>query len=187
MKYNLLLGTLLVLVMLFTSCGTPATPLPPNNNAWATSVMATRYAEAAKTIGTLGSPLPPTMVPTPRPTRARGVKIQTSFSQTYGTIIVGAQDLPVYIYTNDVQNGDTSACGNEACALEWPPVRTIGMPIAGKGVRQELLGTITRPDGIMQATYNGWPLYYAESGLTDAHGQAGRWFLVSAQGNPLTP
>lgn len=187
MKYALLFGTLLGLTLLGLSCSTPATsPAIETGGAWATSQMATRYAEAAKTIGTLVSPTA-TMGFTPQIPVTGGTMIETKFSQTYGTIVVDDQEIPVYLYTNDTRNGGTSACANEACTLEWPPVTTVGMPIAGRGVRQELLGIITRRDGIVQATYNGWPLYYADSRSTDSQGKAGRWFLVTAQGNALTP
>ena len=49
----------------------------------------------------------------------------------------------------------TSNC-NGTCAQIWPPVK--GPATAGSGVTGTL-GTITRSDGSMQATWNGHPLY----------------------------
>jgi hypothetical protein len=43
-----------------------------------------------------------------------------------------------------------------SCATYWPPVK--GPATAGSGVTGTL-GTITRPDGTTQATYDGHPLY----------------------------
>jgi predicted lipoprotein with Yx(FWY)xxD motif len=53
---------------------------------------------------------------------------------------------------------DTSTASkcNGACATYWPPVK--GPATAGSGVTGTL-GTITRSDGVMQATYDGHPLY----------------------------
>jgi len=45
------------------------------------------------------------------------------------------------------------------CAVYWPPVLTSERPEAGPGVDQRALGTILRPDGTHQVTYNGRPLY----------------------------
>ncbi len=45
------------------------------------------------------------------------------------------------------------------CAQYWPPVLTSGKPQAGTGVDQHAVGTIRRPDGTQQVTYNGRPLY----------------------------
>jgi len=45
---------------------------------------------------------------------------------------------------------------NGSCAGYWPPVT--GHPAAGPGVNGRI-GTIKRPDGSAQATYNGHPLY----------------------------
>jgi predicted lipoprotein with Yx(FWY)xxD motif len=52
------------------------------------------------------------------------------------------------------------------CTRAWPPVT--GPAVAGPGVTGPL-GTITRPDGTIQATYDGHPLYTAS--LDTAPGQ----------------
>ncbi len=54
-----------------------------------------------------------------------------------------------------------------SCARHWPPVT--GPVTAGQGV-PGALGTITRPGGAVQATYDGHPLYTAS--LDTAPGQA---------------
>ena len=53
---------------------------------------------------------------------------------------------------------DTSTTSNctGSCATYWPPV--MGPVTAGPGVTGTL-GTITRPNGTVQATYDGHPLY----------------------------
>jgi predicted lipoprotein with Yx(FWY)xxD motif len=102
--------------------------------------------------------------------------------------LLNQEGWPIYLFTMDTQNGGTSACTNE-CVNEWQPVIVTGMPQAGEGVDTSLLGTITREDGTMQATYNGWPLYYFAGDLApgDISGQGldGVWFLVSASGNAI--
>jgi predicted lipoprotein with Yx(FWY)xxD motif len=64
-----------------------------------------------------------------------------------------------------------------------------GAPAAGEGVDAALLGTITRDDGAMQVTYNGWPLYYFadDTAPGDANGQGlgDVWFLVSPTGEAI--
>jgi predicted lipoprotein with Yx(FWY)xxD motif len=64
---------------------------------------------------------------------------------------------PVYTYSKD--SGGTSACTGE-CALNWPPLLTSEQPqVIGYAVDPGALGTIVRPDGTRQVTYNGKPLY----------------------------
>ena len=57
------------------------------------------------------------------------------------------------------------------------PAVAAGVRLAGK------LGTITRPGGVVQATYNGYPLYtYAMDltpGQTLGNGAAGVWHVVA--------
>jgi predicted lipoprotein with Yx(FWY)xxD motif len=64
--------------------------------------------------------------------------------------------------------------------------------VAGEGVDASLLGTITRDDGTMQVTYNGWPLYFfhEDAAAGDTNGQGidefgGLWWLVSPAGEAI--
>ena len=92
-----------------------------------------------------------------------------------GKALVGSNGRTLYLFQAD--KSGTSACAG-ACAAAWPPFTVTGTPKAGSGVSQSLLGTITRPDGTMQLTYNGHPLYYftADTAGGTAHGQAVRAF-----------
>jgi predicted lipoprotein with Yx(FWY)xxD motif len=62
------------------------------------------------------------------------------------------------VYTLSTDRGHTSACQAQ-CALSWPPVLTSGKPEAGPNIDRHALGTIVRPDGSHQVTFNGKPLY----------------------------
>jgi predicted lipoprotein with Yx(FWY)xxD motif len=69
------------------------------------------------------------------------------------TILTNASGLTLYWFAPDTSG--RSACYGD-CAEYWPPV--IGSPSAGPGVTGTL-GTITRTGGMLQATYDGHPLY----------------------------
>jgi predicted lipoprotein with Yx(FWY)xxD motif len=106
-----------------------------------------------------------------------------------GKALVGSGGRTLYLFQADKTG--TSACTG-ACAAAWPPDTVTGTPQAGSGVSQSLLGTITRPDGIMQLTYNGHPLYYftADTGAGTAKGQGSKafgadWYVVGASGSKI--
>ena len=63
------------------------------------------------------------------------------------------------VYTSTADSGNRSACQAACAAVYWPPVLTSGRPVAGAGVDQNAVGTMVRPDGTHQVTYNGKPLY----------------------------
>ncbi len=98
------------------------------------------------------------------------------------TVLTNASGFTVYWFGPDTAT--TSNCTG-SCATFWPPVK--GPATAGSGVTGKL-ATITRPDGSMQATYNGHPLYTYKA---DTPGQAngnglnisgGVWHEVTASG-----
>jgi predicted lipoprotein with Yx(FWY)xxD motif len=106
-----------------------------------------------------------------------------------GKALVGSNGRTLYLFQAD--KSDTSACTG-ACAAAWPPYTVTGTPTAGSGVSQSLLGTITRPGGSMQLTYNGHQLYYftADTAGGTAHGQAvkafgAEWYVVGASGGKI--
>jgi predicted lipoprotein with Yx(FWY)xxD motif len=103
--------------------------------------------------------------------------------------LVGGNGRTLYLFQADMHG--TSTCAG-ACAAAWPPDIVTGQPQAGSGVNQALLGTITRPDGTTQLTYNGHPLYYfiADTAAGTAHGQAvkqfgAEWDVVGASGSKI--
>ncbi len=68
-------------------------------------------------------------------------------------VLTNSKGLTLYSFGPDTST--TSNC-NGQCATYWPPVT--GPVTAGPGVTGTL-GTITRADGTVQATYDGHPLY----------------------------
>ena len=69
------------------------------------------------------------------------------------TVLTNAKGFTLYSFAPDTPT--TSNC-NGSCATYWPPV--VGPVTAGPGVTGTL-GTITRSNGTIQATYDGHPLY----------------------------
>ncbi len=68
-------------------------------------------------------------------------------------VVTNSAGFTVYWFAPDTST--TSKCTG-SCATYWPPVK--GPATAMSGVTGTL-GTITRPDGTTQATYDGHPLY----------------------------
>jgi predicted lipoprotein with Yx(FWY)xxD motif len=91
------------------------------------------------------------------------------------------------LYHTSAERRDVVACTG-ACALEWPPlvVAAKARPVAGSGVRPSLLGTVKRPDGRMQVTYRGLPLYFFSGdkspGEAKGEGAGGLWHAIAPSG-----
>jgi predicted lipoprotein with Yx(FWY)xxD motif len=99
------------------------------------------------------------------------------------TVLTNGKGLTLYWFAPDTPA--RSACTG-GCAQYWPPLT--GRPTAGPGVTGRL-GTITRPDGTAQATYEGHPLYtyIADTAPGQAHGNnlnlnGGLWHEVTVPG-----
>lgn len=104
-----------------------------------------------------------------------------------GSILADGQGRTLYVYVPDDQ-GKALCAG--VCLLGWPPLtlpKDITRPDAGPGINPALLGTIRRPGGALQMTYNRWPLYLwqGDYGPGQVTGQAdgmGLWYAISVSG-----
>lgn len=118
------------------------------------------------------------------PAAAAGTRITVSSSK-FGPMVWGPKRQAIYVFQRD--KFKASRCTGE-CAEAWPPVYTTGKPVAGKGARQSLLGSIRRKDGRRQVTYRGRPLYYyahERSGEVRCHNvdlHGGLWWVIGADG-----
>jgi predicted lipoprotein with Yx(FWY)xxD motif len=107
-----------------------------------------------------------------------------SMTTINGTAVVtNASGKTLYWFVPDTST--TSKCTG-ACATYWPPV--VGPVTAGSGVTGTV-GVITRPDGTMQATYDGHPLYtyVGDSAAGQAKGNGlnisgGVWYEMTVSG-----
>jgi predicted lipoprotein with Yx(FWY)xxD motif len=105
-----------------------------------------------------------------------------------GDIVTDGRGFTLYIYVPDHQG--PSVCTG-VCATQWPPLvlpRGVRTPVAGPGVNPALLGTAPRAGGLLQVTYDRWPLYLWEADLApgQATGQAedmGQWYTMSVSGS----
>lgn len=116
--------------------------------------------------------------------------VQVSNLGDFGLILVDGEGFSLYVFTSGAEYHSSGPCSGEECLEEWTPVLTGGGPLAGQGVDPNLLGTITRADGTIQVTYNGWPLYRlfpTDKTPGDVTGQAddNEWYLISPSGDPI--
>ena len=118
------------------------------------------------------------------PAAAAGTGVTVRSAHISGaTVLTDADGLTLYWFALDTPA--TSKCTG-TCTAYWPPVT--GDPKAGPGITGKL-STIKRPDGGVQATYNGHPLYtyVGDSGRGQARGNnldlnGGFWYEVRVPG-----
>ena len=115
---------------------------------------------------------------TPAAAAGTGVTLKTATISGIN-VLTNANGRTLYWFAPDTSA--TSKCTG-SCAAYWPPVA--GHPKAGPGVTGKL-GTIKRPGGGLQATYDGHPLYtyIGDSGPGQAGGNnlnlnGGLWYEV---------
>ena len=98
----------------------------------------------------------------------------TALGQVVGSIA------GIVAYTDTAEHTGHFVCTSTSCTTTWHPWLTDGVTVrAGAGVQQSLIGTVKRPDGTVQMTYGGHPLYlYAHvqnAVQANAQGAGGVW------------
>lgn len=139
-------------------------------------------ASAGGAYGTTSAAAPTAMTPA-----APAKDLLTVRKTGAGYVLATSTGRTIYWYSGDIKGSGKSTCTG-TCLAAWPlvaraPVAAPGVQLAGQ------LGTITRPGGVVQATYNGYPLYtYAQDmapGQTTGNGVTGAWHVIT--GAVLSP
>ncbi len=115
--------------------------------------------------------------------------VKTATNATLGaTVLVNAQGITLYHLSGE-QNGKW-ICTSAGCVQAWHPLSApTGSPTGSVGS----LATVKRPDGTLQVTYKGMPLYtFAQDQQPgDAKGQGikdvGTWTAVTAKAAASSP
>jgi len=111
--------------------------------------------------------------------------VKAAHNATYDSLLVSSSGMTLYHLTTE-KPGSIACTGK--CATFWPPLVLSGnaKAKAGSGVTASKLGTIKRPDGHTQATYNGIALYrYSldkKAGDVKGQGVEGIWYAVTPAG-----
>jgi predicted lipoprotein with Yx(FWY)xxD motif len=101
-----------------------------------------------------------------------------------GSVLVDPEGFTLYELKTE-SNGQIQCTGE--CAEAWPPVMAPGgvAPAPPSGVAATI-GTVERPDGGLQVTFAGLPLYRfagdSQPGQANGQGQGGVWFAVQPSG-----
>ena len=123
-------------------------------------------------------PLPPP--PTP------SVKLATA--QQFGSYLVDGSGRTLYLFAKDLPAGGGNAAVSNctgsstdmtSCVYFWPIFHAANQTV--QGIDANDLGEITRPDGLKQSTYKGWPLYYFvnDPNPGDINGETiADWFVI---------
>lgn len=116
------------------------------------------------------------------PSAAAGMTLAVAETANLGKFLTGADGKTLYIFTADTE-ANKSTCV-DACLTAWPALMATGgvAPAAPAGVTGTF-ATFPRPDGSMQVSYNGKPLYYfakdTKAGETNGQGVGEKWFVAA--------
>jgi predicted lipoprotein with Yx(FWY)xxD motif len=124
-------------------------------------------------------------VATTHASSSSAVVVKTA-SSSHGTILVDSQGMTLYHLSGE-QNGKF-ICTSSTCLGVWHPLiaPSSGTPSGEVGS----LGTVKRPEGTMQVTYKGTPLYtFAQDKQAgETHGQGikdvGTWSVITTSSAP---
>jgi predicted lipoprotein with Yx(FWY)xxD motif len=122
---------------------------------------------------------------------ASGGLVVNATTTDLGTFLVDSAGRSLYFFAKDTAPG-ASVCEAGGCLENWPVFGPTGDQgfAPGAGVTG-VLGSFTRGDGAVQATYDGRPLYYfigdQAAGDVNGEGLAGVWFVAAVDGTLPAP
>jgi predicted lipoprotein with Yx(FWY)xxD motif len=104
--------------------------------------------------------------------------VRITNNTTFGNVLTDSAGNTLYFFSPDA-NGQTACTG--PCLAAWPSFYTPKVT-ADAGLQASDFGFIKRPDGGLQSTYKGWPLYYfaqdTKAGQVNGDGLESVWFVA---------
>jgi predicted lipoprotein with Yx(FWY)xxD motif len=164
-RYSRTLALLAAIVLVAAACSSAASP----STSSAASSSAAPSTPASASAGASAS-------------AAAGVTLAVAEDATLGKFLTGDAGKTLYTFTNDTE-ANKSTCLDQ-CIANWPPLLAPAgaVPAAPTGVTGTF-AAFARPDGAMQVSYNGKPLYYyskdTKAGDTTGQGVGGKWFVAA--------
>jgi predicted lipoprotein with Yx(FWY)xxD motif len=130
----------------------------------------------------------PSAAPSAPPSPLTPVKLTEQLNaktiKKMGKVVTDQNGWVLYRFDSDTAKPSKSNC-EAKCAKIWPPAVTDGNPVLN-GVDASLVGTVTRADGSMQITLNGWPLYRyigdKAPGQWKGQNVGAKWFVSAPDG-----
>lgn len=157
----------------------PVAPNPPSNPITAKNTPAT---VPPVTVPPVNQPIPPVITNAPAPVNAPAPQavLNTVNDPTLGVRLIATNGHTLYYFTKDLPN--VSVCTG-TCATNWPAYTVSpNAPLAAVTGVTGKVGTITKPDGSLQITYNRMPLYFwhLDQDPSDTYGQGilGSWYVA---------
>jgi len=155
-----------------------------------TSALAAVSAIAAIALSACAAEAP--QQPAPRPSTEQvtalrpppGTVVTANSTADLGTVVADGLGFTLYRFDGDSASPPTARCEGP-CVAAWEPVLATE-PITIEGLGVDRVGTVQRPDGQVQLTIGGWPVYRHTGdapGATDGHGVDGKWFAIAPDGD----
>ncbi len=165
---------------LLAACGQSGSDAAAPVTAPVATAAAVTTAPATTAPATTAAPASPAAAP------AAAVVVKAGNSDL-GKVLVGADGLTMYGFTNDVDAKSTCV---GTCAEQWPPVLVDPSFAVGPGLDVGVFATTTRDDGTTQLVSGKSPLYFFAGDVTngDVNGQGsgGVWFAANVDGSLYT-
>jgi predicted lipoprotein with Yx(FWY)xxD motif len=121
------------------------------------------------------------------PASRRAQQLIDAVSTAAGPVVADAAGQSLYIFKDDTTG--SSACTAAWCVQDWPPFVAPRVPASVTGISAPL-GALRRPDGTMQVTLAGHPLYRFSGderpGDLRGLGIGGDWYPVAPDGSKVS-
>jgi predicted lipoprotein with Yx(FWY)xxD motif len=120
-------------------------------------------------------------------------EVSTTDISGFGKVLQAPSGLTLYHLTSEDKG--TISCTGSCTSLWFPLTASGGQAPTSMASLPKKFGTVARPDGTMQATYDGFPLYtyVGDTAAGQANGNGipgegipGTWYAVTPTGTPST-